>query len=102
MIALNFATLLGGVSAMWFLWDKRKTISAWIKIKSYKHVNPLTLSDDEFLFFNSIRNIILTSRYLPKDKNEESTCKSLVNAGVLAKRGEFYVLTSAGRVMARA
>lgn len=54
MIALNLATFLGGASAMWFLWDKRKTISAWVKIKSNRHVNLLSLSDDEFLFFYSI------------------------------------------------
>ena len=102
IIILNCATLLGGVSAIWFLWEKRKTILAWVKIKSNKHINPLSLSDDEFLFFHSIRNAMLTSQYLPTDQNEESTCKSLVNAGILAKRGEFYVLTSAGRAMARA
>lgn len=102
VIFLNCATLLGGVSAMWFLWDKRKTILAWVKIKSNKHVNPLSLSDDEFVFFDSIRGSMLRLRYLPKDQNEDSICRSLVNAGVLAKRGEFYVLTSAGRAMARA
>lgn len=97
---LNIATILGGITSLWFLWDKRRIILACVKIKYSNRINPLSLGDDEFLFFIENRKLMLNSRYLPKNDNEEEICKSLTNVGVLSKRGGFYKLTSAGRAMA--
>ena len=102
LTALNIATLLGGITAIWFLWDKRKTMLAWIKIKSSNHINPLSMNDKDFLFFNKNRKFMLTTKYFPKTLNEEVICKSLTNVGIFTTRGKFYVLTSAGRARARA
>lgn len=95
---LSIATILGGISAIWFLFDKRNVISAWFKLRiSASSINPLGLSDDEFLFFHAKINIFLSRAYFPIDAQEEATCRSLVNQGVFTKNWGKYRLSSAGR-----
>ena len=94
---LVISTLLGGATALWFLWDKRFVIAAWFKIKARGGVNLLSLGDEEFTFLSSISDALLAHSYLPVNSAEEEICKSLVNSGVLAKRGSKFRLTRAGR-----
>ena len=97
-IIYNVATLLGGVAAVWLLYDKRLTIANWFKISFADSVNPLSLPDEEFLFINQRSGQLLRGPYLPEDSEEEYLCKSLVNLGLLkrANRNKFK-LTSSGK-----
>lgn len=94
---LGFATILGGISAIWFLYDKRHVVSACFKLRVSTSVNPLEIPDKDFEFLVANREALLSAPYLPVDENEEAACRSLVNNGVLVKRKEKYRLSSAGR-----
>ena len=82
---LSIATILGGISAIWFLYDKRHAISASFKLRVSASINPLGIHDKDFEFLVARREALLTAPYLPIDANEEATCRSLVNNGVLVK-----------------
>lgn len=94
---LSIATILGGISAIWFLYDKRHAISACFKLRVSASVNPLGIPDKDFDFLAAKREALLTAAYLPIDASEEATCRSLVNNGVLVKQIKKYRLSSAGR-----
>ena len=94
---LSIATLLGGISAIWFLYDKRHVISACFKLRVSASVNPLEIPDNDFEFLTAKRKALLMAAYLPIDENEEATCRSLVNNGVLVKKAHKYRLSSAGK-----
>ena len=94
---LRIATILGGISAIWFLYGKRHVIFACFKLRVSASVNPLGIPDEDFEFLVAKRESFLTAAYLPIDENEEATCRSLVNNGVLVKQIQKYRLSSAGR-----
>lgn len=96
---LAIATLLGGVAAVWFFWDKRRVIAAWFKVRASDAVNPLSLSDDEFNFISANSEALLRGRYTPISSAEDMMCRSLTNSGVLIKRNDRYDLSRAGRLM---
>lgn len=96
---LGIATILGGISAVWFFYDKRQVIAAWFKLNTKNTVSPPVLSDEEFLFAINKKCALLQNEYLPVDANEASICRSLVNQGVLIKRGEQFRLSRAGKKM---
>ncbi len=99
---LSIATLLGGLAALWFFWDRRRVISAWLKIRTRDGINPLSLGDDDFVFLSSKSVVFLITPYLPINSDEEEKCKSLTNTPrVLIKRGKHYRLSNAGRLILR-
>ena len=99
---LNTATLLGGLTALWFLYDKRVVISNWFKLCTRNSVNPLSLPDKEFDFLFNKAEFFMAGEYLPVDTEEKELSLSLVNHGVLRERNGGFKLTGPGkRVLAR-
>lgn len=96
---LTVSTLLGGVTAIWFFWDKRGVIRVWFTIRTRDAINPLSLADDDFVFLSSKSDAFLRAPYLPANPIEEEMCKSLTNSGVLTKRGNYYRLSRAGKLI---
>jgi len=99
LTVLNMATLLGGLTALWFLYDKRVVISNWFKLWSRKSVNPLSLPDQEFEFIFSRAESFAGGKYLPVNAEENELCRSLTNLGVLKEKNGMYRLTGPGRRM---
>ncbi|WP_462167601.1 hypothetical protein [Pseudoalteromonas sp. GB43] len=91
---LNIATLLGGITALWFLYDKRVIIFNWFRLFTTKSVNPLSLPDQEFEFIFNKAEFFANSEYLPVTPEEDELCKSLVNHGVLKEKNGTYKLTN--------
>lgn len=99
LTVLDIATLLGGLTALWFLYDKRVVISNWFKLWSRKSVNPLSLPDQEFEFIFSRAESFAGGKYLPVNAEENEFCRSLANLGVLKEKNGTYRLTGPGRRM---
>lgn len=97
-LALEISTILGGITALWFFYDKRHVIFACFKIRKSTSINPLGLSDECFEFLYVNRVALLANAYLPIDSGEEVICKSLTNHGVLVKWMGKYRLSRAGRM----
>jgi hypothetical protein len=98
-IILAGATLLGGITSIWFFCEKRRLIKAWFTRKTPVPINPLSLVDEDYTFLHSRSRPLLQGAYLPTGDAEETACKSLTNAGVLVKSRGRYRLSLAGRVM---
>jgi hypothetical protein len=97
---LDAATLLGGITAIWFLYEKRLTIVSWFKISIGSSINPLSLPDEEFTFIDEKSSNLLNGSYLPVAEKEEYLCKSLVNLKLLKQVGrDKYKLTYIGKKM---
>ncbi len=63
-------------------------------------INPLSLSDEEFMFFDEKSSHLLNRPYLPISDSEERLCKSLVNLKILKLVGSnMYKLTYLGKKM---
>ncbi len=99
-VILNIATLLGGITAVWFLYEKRLIIFGWFRISFIKSINPLSLPDEEFTFLFEKARLLQDGPYLPVSVNEERLCKSLVNLKVLkAASSNMYKLSCLGKKM---
>lgn len=96
---LNVATLLGGITALWFLYDKRVIISNWFKLCTRESVNPLALPDEEFEFIFSKAGFFVGGGYLPVNAEEKGFCLSLTNYGVLKEKSGAFKLTGPGKRM---
>ncbi len=97
---LAVCTILGGLSAIWFFWDK---LSFYFKTFFHKLIsktaqpNPLSIPDKEFEFLSKIPKQSLESGYLPTSKEEIALCNSLVNHGVLKLKNNSYVVNKSWR-----
>lgn len=98
-IILSIATLLGGLTALWFLYDKRVIISNWLKLCTKKSVNPLSLPDKEFEFVFNKSEFFVKGEYLPINAEEKELCLSLANHGVLKSKNGAFRLTGPGKRM---
>ena len=96
---LNVATLLGGLAALWFLYDKRVIILNWFKLCTRKSLNPLALPDEEFEFIFSKADFFAGGNYIPINAEEKELCLSLTNHGVLKERSGAFKLTGPGKRM---
>lgn len=96
---LNIATLLGGLTALWFLYEKRVIILNWFKLYTRKPVNPLSLPDQEFEFISNKSEFFARGEYLPVSAEEKELCRSLTNHGVLKEKNGAYLLTGPGKRM---
>lgn len=67
---LNIATLLSGITAIWFLYEKRLTIINWFRVTIGSSINPLSLPDEEFIFIDEKSSQLLIGPYLPVSENE--------------------------------
>lgn len=102
-MALEVATLLGGISALWFLYDKRIVITGWFRVSVGNSLNPLSLPDEEFMFLDDKSSLLLRGAYSPVSDYEEGLCRSLVNLKALKSVGNRqYKLTSLSRRMLKA
>lgn len=102
-MALDIATLLGGISALWFLYDKRVVMIGWFRFSVGNSLNPLSLPDEEFMFLDEKSSLLLSGSYSPVSDHEERLCRSLVNLKALKIVGNRqYKLTSLSRRMLRA
>lgn len=98
-IIFNIATILGGLTALWFLYDRRVIIFNWFKIWSSKSVNSLSLPDDEFEFIFDRAKLFIEDNYSPLNTKERELCLSLKNHGVLKDRNGGFKLTGPGKRM---
>ena len=96
---LNAAPLLGGLTALWFLYDKRAVIFNWLKLYTRKSVNPLSLPDKEFEFVFNKAAFFVNGEYLPVTTEEKQLCLSLINHGVLKSKNGAFMLTGPGKRM---
>lgn len=96
---LNIATLLGGFTALWFLYDKRVIVLNWFKLYTRTSVNPLALPDQEFEFIFNKSEFFTRGQYLPVNAEEREFCMSLTNHGVLREKGGAFRLTGPGKRM---
>jgi hypothetical protein len=80
---LAIATLLGGFTALWFIYDKRQTILSKFHIKKAKAPTLKDLNDEEFVMLDKILSIRKMT-YLVTDDSEIHLCNSLVNKGYLS------------------
>lgn len=100
-IILAICTILGGISAIWFFWDKitihLKSLVTLFGSKK-EELNLLSLPDSEFVFFDKLlKSNIIKNNYLPTSKEDLELCNSLVNHGFLLKRKDSsYKLTKEG------
>jgi hypothetical protein len=89
-IILAICTILGGVSAVWFFWDKiaiygKSILSSFGK---NEEMSLLSLPDDEFMFIDKISKINFKGNYQPTSDKELQLCNSLVNHGVFLKQSD--------------
>lgn len=98
-IILDIATLLGGLTALWFLYDKRSIILAWLKSTKRKPLNPLSLPDGPFEFICNNADLLKNGFYTPVNAREKELCLILVNQGVLRDKGGAFNLTRSGEAM---
>ena len=98
-IILNIATLLGGLTALWFLYDKRAIIFSWLKLYTRKAVNPLSLPDKELEFVFNNAAFFVNGEYLPVTTEEKQLCLSLINLGILKSKNGAFRLTGLGKRM---
>jgi hypothetical protein len=96
---LNIATLLGGLTALWFFYDKRVTILNWFRLCTRASVNPLSLPDNEFEFIFDKANFFINTLYSPVNSQEKELCLSLTNHGVLRDINGAFKLTGPGKRM---
>ena len=101
-VFLAVCTVLGGISAVWFLYEKRTAIVGWFKRSPQSGINPLSLPDEEFMFLHRPRENFLSGPYLPTSQEEQVLCKSLTNSGVLKPaRRNMFALTRHGKKLLR-
>ncbi len=94
------ATILSGVAAIWFLYDKRVITLGWIKLLTPEPISPLSLPDDDYEFIDRNASFFKEGKYLPKNEKETEHCRSLSNHGVLKQHGKkAFKLTRMGRRM---
>ena len=67
---LNIATLLGGFTALWFLYGKRVIVLNWLKLYTKTSVNPLALPDQEFEFIFKKSGFFTGGKYLPPPRQD--------------------------------
>lgn len=97
-VVLVVSTVLGGLSALWFLYDKRYTIASWFDFSAGDFINPLSLPDEEFSFLSNRLHQLLKGTYLPVNSVEENLCRSLANLGILKNiGGNKFKVTGAGK-----
>lgn len=101
-LILKIATLLGGITAIWFFYDKRYVVRAWFKLKKCNDSarSILEVSDRDFEFINTNLDPLTKMGHVPISESENETCKSLSNQGILHRtfRGK-YKLTCVGKSM---
>jgi len=101
-LILQIATLLGGITAVWFFYDKRHVIAAWFKLnKSHDSARSiLDVSDDDFGCIDTNLDTLSKAGHIPINELEKETCISLFNQGILHRsfQGK-YKLTSIGKGM---
>ena len=97
---LAICTILGGLSAAWFFWDKISIYweSFLQTFRKNEEISPLSLPDDEFMFIDKISKIKFKGNYQATTEEEFQHCNSLVNHGVFLKQsGSSYKLTKEGK-----
>lgn len=89
-IILLIGTILGGLAAISFFWDKLA-----IHWKNFRNsfgkngdISTLSLPDDEFMFIDKISKIKFKGNYQPTSERELQLCNSLVNYGVFSKQSD--------------
>lgn len=101
-LVLQIATFLGGITALWFFYDKRHVIKACFKLNKNNDSarSILEVSDENFGFIDSNLKSLTKTGHVPINKLEKETCISLSNQGILHHSffGK-YKLTSIGKRM---
>jgi hypothetical protein len=101
-LVLIIATLLGGITAIWFLYDKSTSILAWFKLSENNVSDPtiLSISDNDFGFLESNLKLLTGVGYVPKNNSETEACISLLNQRILKKSSsDKFKLTRVGKKM---
>ena len=85
---LTISTILGGLSSIWFFWEKitplyKSLISR--DSKKEEEFDLLSLSDDEFSLFEKILKNSTADIFLPTSETEAYLCNSFVNKMLLIK-----------------
>lgn len=98
-IILDIATLLGGITALWFLYGKRSILFSWLNGSKREPLNPLSLPDVSFEFICNNAALLKNGFYAPVDAHEKELCLIQVNHGVLRNKGGTFNLTQSGKAM---
>ncbi len=81
---LEVCTVLGGLSAIWFFFDKIQIFlnkHGFQKLCSTKSTSILALSDEEFMLIDKLLKFPYSKEYLSSSPEEKNTFNSLVNLG---------------------
>ena len=86
-LILIIATLLGGVAAIWFFFDKTKeTINSFfLKSKSAIPESIFDISDENFSFIDRNLETLSGSGHVPINSTDSERCIALKNLGILEK-----------------
>jgi hypothetical protein len=87
---LEICTILGGISAGWFLLDKAAIYQEGY-LNSFRNngeISLLSLPDDAFMFIDEISKINFKGNYQPTSALDLNLCKTLVNYGVFSKQSD--------------
>jgi hypothetical protein len=83
---LAICTVLGGISAVWFFWDKIVlTVKNINFTKPDRNVNFLSLSDNEFMLVDKLLKLPDPNEYFPVSSSENDSFSSLANQGYFKK-----------------
>lgn len=88
---LAISTVLGGLAAIWFFWDKitvrlGKTIH---KLRPQETLESyLELPDDEFMFLDKISKLPTKNKFFPTSSEEIHLYNSLANYGLFEKQAD--------------
>ncbi len=82
---LELATLVGGITALWFIYEKRHLIMLFIRFRKKEFSSPHELPISLYEMLDKIKK---TKQiwYQPITKEEVKLCKSLTICGFLIKR----------------
>jgi hypothetical protein len=96
---LEICTILGGIAAIWFFWDKIP-----IAIRGFKYfrknndISILSLPDEEFILLDKLSKSNFKGSYQPISVEERQLCNSLVNYGILLKKSDSsFLVTKEGK-----
>jgi|SaaInlStandDraft_3_1057020.scaffolds.fasta_scaffold68083_2 hypothetical protein len=89
-LILAICTILGGLSAVWFFWDKIAIYwGSFLNLfRKNEEIPLLSLPDDEFMFIDKISKINFKGSYQPTSEIELQLCNSLVNYGVFLRQSD--------------
>ncbi len=102
---LIFFTVISGLAAIWYFWDKIKIHCGKIAFKFTSRTTTdsyLDLPDNEFMFLEKISKLPTKNKFLPTSPEEAHLYNSLANYGLFKKQADSsFKPTKKGKMLLR-